>query len=73
MSFEICPNCGGKSFRADRALAGKVICNKCSTPLGSKPFRKRSKVSRASFYINKKVIYLTLFLLILILVFISSQ
>ena len=73
MSLEICSNCGGRSFRADRALAGKVICNRCSTPLGSKPFRKRSKVSRVSFSINKKVIYATLFMIILIIVFISSQ
>ena len=33
MHKQVCHKCGSQSFRADRALAGRVICSYCSTPL----------------------------------------
>jgi len=29
-----CPKCGSWSVRADRALAGRMICGRCGQPLG---------------------------------------
>ena len=31
-----CKNCGGNDFRADRALAGRLICTKCGSPMGTR-------------------------------------
>ena len=33
MNKQVCHKCGSRSFKADRALAGRVICSNCSTPL----------------------------------------
>jgi hypothetical protein len=40
-----CPRCGAWSVRADRSLAGRMVCGRCGTPLqGAKarPARRRS-------------------------------
>lgn len=29
-----CSRCGSNSFRADRSLAGRLVCTKCGTPAG---------------------------------------
>ncbi len=31
-----CSNCNGKSFFADRSLAGRLVCSSCGIALGSK-------------------------------------
>ena len=35
MKSSRCNSCGGFSFRADRALAGRLVCNNCGTPINS--------------------------------------
>ena len=37
----LCQNCGSRRFRADRALAGRLICQSCGLPAGSRPSRSR--------------------------------
>ncbi|MEY2644657.1 MAG: hypothetical protein RLZZ611_1306 [Cyanobacteriota bacterium] len=47
-----CPRCGSWSIRADRSLAGRMVCGRCGTPLqgvgrgggggGVRPRRRRS-------------------------------
>lgn len=42
-----CPNCGSWAVKADRSLAGRMICGRCGQPLGGqvlplKPRRSRS-------------------------------
>ncbi|RPF79536.1 TFIIB-type zinc finger domain-containing protein [Synechococcus sp. CC9616] len=42
MSQAVCRNCGSRSFRADRSLGGRLICQSCGTPAGSRPVRAPS-------------------------------
>jgi hypothetical protein len=46
-----CPHCGSWSVRADRSLAGRMVCGRCGTPLqgvqgrgGRGPVRARPRV-----------------------------
>ncbi|WP_392351727.1 TFIIB-type zinc finger domain-containing protein [Parasynechococcus sp.] len=34
MSVRPCRQCGSRSFRADRSLAGRLVCTRCGTPQG---------------------------------------
>jgi hypothetical protein len=38
-----CPNCGSWSVRADRSLAGRMVCGRCGSPLSG----HRSQASRS--------------------------
>jgi hypothetical protein len=44
-----CPQCGSWSIRADRSLAGRMVCGRCGTPLqgvsrlGIRPSRSRGR------------------------------
>ena len=35
MKGNSCKRCGARSFRADRALAGRLICSRCGMPAGA--------------------------------------
>ena len=37
MPTAVCLNCGSREFRADRALAGRLICKRCGCALGTRP------------------------------------
>ncbi|QNI91181.1 putative zn-ribbon protein [Synechococcus sp. BOUM118] len=37
----VCQNCGSRRFRADRALAGRLVCQSCGLATGSRPSRSR--------------------------------
>ena len=42
-----CPNCGSWSVRADRSLAGRLVCGRCGSPLsGSRQQGGRSHSRR---------------------------
>ncbi len=47
MSQNTCYRCGNSQFRADRALAGRLICSVCGTPAGIRP-HKKSKIGLAA-------------------------
>ncbi|HYP03878.1 MAG TPA: hypothetical protein VER57_04935 [Cyanobium sp.] len=36
-----CPNCGSWAVRADRSLAGRLVCARCGEPLGIGAERQR--------------------------------
>jgi len=57
---KVCFNCGSSSFVSDRSLGGKIVCSKC----GSSSFRNKS----SSFLKNKKLLFLALAIVILIIV-----
>ena len=38
----VCQNCGSRRFRADRALAGRLICQSCGLAAGSRPNKRRA-------------------------------
>ena len=56
----VCFNCGSSSFVSDRSLGGKIICSKC----GSSSFKNKS----SSFIKNKKLVFLAIAIVILIIV-----
>ena len=62
-----CLVCGSLSFRADRALSGRLICTSCGTPLGVRRNGSRRKNELIEFPINRQKIY---FITILIFVFV---
>ncbi|MEO1003915.1 MAG: hypothetical protein AAFX65_12505 [Cyanobacteria bacterium J06638_7] len=35
-----CPDCGSWSVRADRSLAGRLVCGRCGKPLGAGAARR---------------------------------
>jgi hypothetical protein len=46
-----CPNCGSWAVRADRSLAGRLVCARCGEPLGiraerSGAFLRRGRTGR---------------------------
>ena len=41
MPTAVCLNCGSREFRADRALAGRLICKRCGCALGPRPSSTR--------------------------------
>ena len=41
----VCLNCGSREFRADRALAGRLICKRCGYALGTRPSAKGQRQS----------------------------
>ena len=42
-----CPHCGSWSVKADRSLAGRLVCGRCARPLGAAPAPRRQQRSRA--------------------------
>ena len=56
-----CVFCGGFEFRADRALAGKIICVTCGRPLSSRPIKFLNYKNK--FSLNKKFILIALIIL----------
>jgi 5-methylcytosine-specific restriction endonuclease McrA len=39
LAITVCQNCGSRRFKADRALAGRLICQSCGLAAGSRPSR----------------------------------
>ncbi|WP_353291494.1 transcriptional regulator [Synechococcus sp. M16CYN] len=36
MANSVCQNCGSRHFRADRSMAGRLICQGCGLAVGSR-------------------------------------
>ena len=32
-----CARCGASTFRADRSLAGRLVCSRCGAPVSARP------------------------------------
>ena len=62
-----CLVCGSISFRADRALSGRLICTECGNPYGVRNAGSFKSINNYSSYINIKNL---LFIFLLIIVFI---
>ena len=64
-----CFVCGGYDFRADRALSGRLICMTCGNPYGvRKVTRKKSINISYSLIDSKRVIFISLLILVVILI-----
>ncbi|MEC8213650.1 MAG: TFIIB-type zinc finger domain-containing protein [Cyanobacteriota bacterium] len=71
MSPAVCQNCGSRSFRADRSLGGRLICQTCGTPAGSRPARSaRARPSRTDRH--RRRLWLVLLAIVLVMVVVLS-
>lgn len=44
-----CERCGASSFRADRSLAGRLVCSRCGAPASARPMgRNPASAGRSS-------------------------
>ena len=69
MNSSQCNICGSSQFRADRALAGKLICTKCGSPVGSRRNRlHQNNVARSSKRINQNVILFIIMIIISLII-----
>ena len=41
-----CPHCGSWSVKADRALAGRMVCGRCGRPLGLENHQHQGRSGR---------------------------
>lgn len=57
MTKNKCFVCGGISFRADRALSGRLICISCGNPYGVRRSGTRMVKARNSVSLNKKNLF----------------
>ena len=48
MAVSVCQNCGSRRFRADRSMAGRLVCQNCGLAAGSRATRSTSPSSRRS-------------------------
>ena len=65
-----CKSCGSKDFRADRALAGRLVCATCGNPLGTRVFN--SKYPSGKYIgLNKSVCAYIIFFTVVLLIIIN--
>ena len=67
MSINSCHRCGSLNLVADRALAGKIICANCGSPVLNYTFKRNNSVLNIN-KAKKIIIFLALFMLVLILI-----
>ena len=63
-----CLVCGGFDFRADRALAGRLICISCGNPYG---IRKISRNNNLFFFRSKKIVFIIILLLVIFIIVVT--
>lgn len=59
----ICPNCGCTEQRADRALAGRIVCARCSAPYSK--YVKRSRNTNKGFNFLMLMFFIVIIILLL--------
>ena len=65
-----CPRCAGTLFRADRALAGKLICKGCGLPFNLKNGRSNRGGPLNSYRSNRNI-YFAILVIFLILIIVT--
>ena len=66
MRSNACVYCGSLNFIADRALGGKLICQRCARPV------YKAKNFNQSMKIKRPLLLFSIFILIILLFIISS-
>ena len=70
MNYKSCFYCGGTNLRADRSLAGKIICSDCGRPI-SNNFRNKRLYKKPFLNSNFSRILISIILFIVIINIIS--
>ena len=69
MAVTVCQNCGSRRFRADRSMAGRLVCQNCGLAAGSRAARSTPRSGRRS---NGKLWLVLLLLAVVVLVVVTS-
>ena len=48
VATSVCQNCGSRRFRADRSMAGRLVCQSCGLAAGTRPSRSTARPSGRS-------------------------
>ena len=70
MGVNRCSNCGSTNLRADRALAGRIVCNDCGIPFGNSSYRARNipgKIGKKNRTLNLLLLFLFCFFILIII------
>ena len=69
LAVTICQNCGSRRFRADRSMAGRLVCQNCGLAAGSRAVRSTPRTSRRN---NTKRWLVILLIAVIVLVVVTS-
>ena len=69
LAVTVCQNCGSRRFRADRSMAGRLICQNCGLAAGSRAVRFTTRSKRRS---NAKRWLVILLIAVIVLVVVTS-
>ena len=72
MATTVCQNCGSRRFRADRALAGRLICMDCGMAAGTRPSRRSGAKKKAASGTNRWGWFLLLLIVVMVLVLLMA-
>ena len=62
-----CSRCGSLSLRADRSLAGRLVCRECGTPIDINPKSIFRPSGNKNFFRRKKYLIIVLVVIIILL------
>jgi len=68
MSNIRCKTCGSKDFRADRALAGRLFCVRCGSPIGTKIFNSKNSSGKHIGFNTSLSLYIIIALVIFLII-----
>ncbi|MDA9740207.1 transcriptional regulator [Synechococcus sp. AH-736-M20] len=69
MAVTVCQNCGSRRFRSDRSMGGRLVCQDCGTPAGSRAIGATPRSSRRN---NGKLWLVILLIAVIVLVVVTS-
>ena len=72
MATTVCQSCGSRRFRADRALAGRLICMDCGMAAGTRPARRSGQRINPSSGTNRWGWFLLLLIVVMALVLLMA-
>ncbi len=76
MSQSPCIKCGSVTFRADRSLAGRLVCTRCGSPLFIRKGFSSTRFTSTSLVgtkLNKRLVLFLVLMAILILIIVVCQ
>ena len=68
MIMNSCPRCGSLNLVADRALAGRIICANCGTPVSGSSFIKSNTIFNLNKANKRNIIFLAILIFVLVII-----
>ncbi len=63
-----CSRCGSLNLIADRALAGRIICANCGTPISNNSFGNKNLRVNVKHFNKRIIIFIMIFIFVLIII-----